>query len=102
MPKITKENGDPLKFSHLDVGINPNFFIYTNPQEIIDEHLKHRKITNILSSRQDNSKQEKNKVFDLNNRENTFYEYDMNQKNTNLSFKERNDKGAGTAFMYYI
>lgn len=35
----------------MDIGINPNFFINTNPDEIIKEHLKERKIINILKDK---------------------------------------------------
>jgi len=39
------------QFTKLDIGINPNFFIYTNPDEIIKKHLKERKIINILKDK---------------------------------------------------
>ena len=64
------------KFSDLDIGINPNFFIYTNPDDIINYHLKERNIQRILKDKN---------LIKVNKEENKFKYTTYNKVNKNTS-----------------
>ncbi len=87
VPNLAKEPKNLPKFSHMDIGINPNFFIYVNPDEIIKEHLKDRKINNILSGK---SPQKNRKKGNTNNINPELFEKSEIFENMNNSNKDIN------------
>lgn len=63
------------KFGDLDTGINPNFFIYANPEEVIKAHINNRKVNKFLKS-------DKDKMEDYIRSNNDNDSYNTHQNNT--------------------